>query len=140
MTPIELCVAHARSCVGTKWRHRGRKPWAVDCVGLLVLSVAAGGIVMRDRIDYGRDPWNEGLEREMQSHFGDPVDDIRVGDVVLIRWKGKPAPSHVGIIGDYCHGGLSIIHAHNDFGVAEHRLDEGWRSMIVSAYRPWGDE
>lgn len=139
MTPAQLCVAHARAYVGTKWRHRGRKPWAIDCIGVLVLSVAAGGVMMRDRRDYGREPWNDGLQRELEEHFGAPVEGMQPGDVVLIKWPEAPGPSHVGIIADYCHGGLSIVHAHNDFGVAEHRLDDKWLGMIVAAYRPWGD-
>ena len=56
MNGPELVVAHARSMIGVPWRHQGRKPWAVDCLGLVELSllharwpgaVAAGGVATR---------------------------------------------------------------------------------------------
>lgn len=130
-------VDTARSLIGAKWRHRGRKPWAVDCIGIMVLSMEAAGIKMRDRTDYGREPWNDGLQREMQEHFGDRVDDMQPGDVVLVQWPNMPAPSHVAIVADYHHGGLSLIHAHSNWGVAEHRLDDDWLKLITEVYRPW---
>ena len=136
MTPAELCVAHARTYIGTKWRHRGRKPWAIDCVGILVLSVAAGGVQMRDRRDYGREPWKDGLQRELDEHFGQPVEDMRPGDVVLIQWRDTPAPSHVGILADYAHGGLSLIHSlMRSRRVVEHRIDDAWRARIAGWHR-----
>lgn len=131
-------VDTARSMIGARWRHRGRKAWAVDCIGIMVLSMESAGIKMRDRTDYGREPWNDGLQREMLEHFGEPVsDDWQAGDVAIVKWANMPAPSHVAIIADYPHGGLSLIHAHSSWGVAEHRLDEDWAAMIVEVYRPW---
>ncbi len=142
MTPQQRCVQTARSYIGTKWRHLGRQPWAIDCIGLLVHSVAAGGIQMCDRTNYSRAPWRDGLRAELVAHFGEAIDgDLEPGDVVLIQWPSIPEPSHVAIVGDYAHGGLSLIHAHSDFGVAEHRLDDSWQALIVAAYRPsWGAE
>ena len=133
----ELCVAHARSLLGAPWRHRGRKPWAIDCLGLVVLSVEAGGFPMRDRLDYGREPWADGLQREMREHFGEPVGEWLPGDVALLRWDTHPDPAHVAIIGDYPHGGLSLIHSYSLVAVTEHRIDEQWQSRIVEVYRPW---
>lgn len=132
-----MIVDTARGFIGSRWRHRGRKPWAVDCIGVLVAAVEAGGIKMHDRTDYGREPWNDGLRQEMQRHFGRPVDDMQPGDVVLVTWPNTPEPSHVGIVADYCHGGLSLIHAHSTWGVAEHRIDDYWRGVITEVYRPW---
>lgn len=137
MTPAELCVAEARKHLGVKWRHRGRKPWAVDCIGLVVLAVAAGGIQMRDRLDYGREPWKDGLQRELAEHFGEPVTDMQPGDVVLMKWEQNPEPAHVGIIGNHPDGGLSLIHSYSMTAVCEHGIDPIWLSRIVEVYRPW---
>lgn len=132
-----IIVDTARSLIGAKWRHRGRKTWAVDCIGIMVLSMQAAGIEMRDRTDYGREPWNDGLQREMRDHFGEPVTgEWQPGDVAVIKWPNMPGPSHVAIISNYAHGGLSLIHAHSEWGVAEHRLDDDWRNLIVEVYRP----
>lgn len=137
MTIQELCVAEARSWIGTKWRHRGRTRFGIDCIGLIVHAVAAGGIQMRDRRDYGREPWKDGLQRELFEHFGEPVMDMQPGDVALMRWHNQDGPAHVGIIGDYCHGGLSLIHSYSLTSVCEHVIDDEWRARIVEVFRPW---
>lgn len=139
MTPQQLCITEARSWVGTKWRHRGRNRFGIDCIGLVLKSVGAGGhpIVEYDRLDYSRYPWNDGLRTELTKHFGPPVDDKMPGDVALMRWEGNPEPAHVGILGDYPGGGLSLIHSYSLVSVCEHRLDDIWSNRIVEVYRPW---
>ena len=138
LTPAQRCVAHARTLLGAKWRHRGRKPWAIDCIGLVVLSVAAGGIQMRDRTNYGREPWKDGLRQELIDHFGPPIEgDWQPGDIALIRFQDHPEPGHVGIIADYAFGGLSLIHSYSLVSVTEHRIDENWLAAIIEVYRPW---
>lgn len=136
MTKPELIVAEARKYIGVKWRHRGRKPWAVDCIGLVVLSVRAAGIEMRDRTDYGREPWKDGLRREMVDHFGAPVSAWQPGDIAVMRWEQHTEPGHVGILTDYANGGLGLVHSFSRIAVTEHRLDEAWRSLILEVYRP----
>lgn len=135
---IDAVIAEARGYVGCRWRHRGRTRFGVDCIGVVVLSYRAAGIQMRDRVDYGREPWNDGLDREMREHFGDPVDDTQPGDVVTMRGLGQPEPGHVGIIAQ--HGGyLTLIHSYNatsNTRVIEHIVDDEWRSRIAKIYRP----
>lgn len=133
----EAFVAHARSMIGTPWRHRGRKPWGVDCVGLIVLSAQAAGFPMQDARHYGREPWDDQLRKELRYYAGEPLSGAwEPGDVVLIRW-GKGEPSHVGILGDYAHGGLSLIHAQNVYGVVEHSLSGYFLDCVEEAYRLW---
>lgn len=132
-------LAVARSLVGAKWRHLGRKPWAIDCIGIIVVALEAGGIKMQDRTDYGREPWNDGLERDMHKHFGDPlpVAERRAGDVVLMHDESQPAPGHVGIITELD----SVIHSYSQTGVVEHGIDATWLGRMVCVYRPaWGDD
>ena len=133
----ELIVAGARKWLGTKWRHRGRSEFGIDCIGLVVLSVANAGIKMRDRLDYSRDPFRDGLRREIREHFGEPVSDMRAGDIVLMRWDKDERPAHVGIVADYLYGGLSLIHSYSLVAVCEHRIDDEWQKRILEVYRPW---
>lgn len=132
-------VASARKLKGTRWRHRGRKPWAVDCIGLLKLAGDASGLVLRDQSGYGREPWDDRLRRAMQEHFGAPVaPPWRAGDVALIRWHNGE-PSHVGIFGDHPDGGLTLIHADNLKGVVECSLSGPYMKHVLEVYRPtWG--
>ena len=137
MSNLEKTISMARSLVGAKWRHLGRKPWAVDCIGLIVLSLAAGGIVMRDRTNYGREPWKDGLETDMTAHFGQPLslEEMREGDIVLMKWIDQPAPSHVGII-TQTENGLGLIHSYSMVSVTEHLIDSEWMSKMVCIWRP----
>lgn len=71
----------------------------------------------------------------MQLNLGNPViDEIRVGDVCLMKFTNQP--HHIALIGDYVHGGFSLIHADgNERKVVEHRLDKVWESRIIERYR-----
>ena len=134
---ITKCLSFARSLIGAEWRHRGRKPWAVDCIGVIVLSMQHVGYPVVDRTNYSRYPWNDGLQRELRDQFGPVVTDLQVGDIVLMQWHNADGPCHVGFVADYVHGGLSIIHSYSSQAVIEHRLDDHWKSLIVEVYRPW---
>lgn len=133
---IDAAIAEARSYLGCKWRHRGRSRFGIDCIGLVVKSLAAGAFFMRDRLDYSRTPYQDGLEREMQEHFGDPVADLQPGDVVLMRWDGSTEPSHVGLLAENANG-LTLIHSYSQVSVTEHGIDANWLRRITAAYRPF---
>lgn len=137
----EDAIQAARGFVAAKakWRHMGRKPWAMDCLGLVQLAMQAGGYTLRGIPEvYGREPWDDMLRKGLRAEFGEPVDDWKPGDVPLIRW-GKAKPSHVGILADYWMGGLSIIHCSNRICAIETRLAEAIRDCVVEVYRPdWG--
>lgn len=137
-TDLDAMLATARSLVGAKWRHLGRKPWAIDCIGIVIVSLRAGGIEMIDDTNYGREPWNDGLERHLEMHFGKPlpVAERRAGDVVLMQDDMQPAPGHVGVITEID----SVIHSYSETGVVEHGIDEQWLARMVCVYRPkWDD-
>lgn len=129
-------VTEARKLKGAAWRHRGRKPWAVDCIGLLVVAGRGAGITAPDEKGYGREPWEDRLSCGLRARFGAPVADWRAGDIAVIRWK-KGEPSHVGVLADHPDGGLSIIHAHNLHGVIEHALRGQVAGCVVEVYRPF---
>lgn len=131
----QACVDAARALVGTPWRHRGRNERGIDCIGLIVAALRAGDFPIKDRIDYGREPWADGLRRELSGQFGEPLQESawQPGDIVLFDLPGKE-PCHVGILADYRFGGLSLIHAHSRHNVAEHGLDGLWRRLLVEVY------
>mgnify|MGYP003408552803 CR=1 FL=1 len=134
----DLAVAEARSYIGVKWRHRARSRFSIDCLGLVVAAVQAGGVAMRDRVDYGRSPWKDGLEREFREHFGDPIpfEDAMPGDIALLCWDSRQGvPAHVGVLSDGKHG-LQIIHSYSCSAVAEHGIDDKWRARILMVFRP----
>lgn len=146
MKAHELCVARARELVGVPWRHKGRNAArGIDCIGLVVFAVAAGGVQMRDRVNYGREPWKDGLRNDIEAHFGNPIEreQWRPGCVVLLNWApGDQEPAHVGIFGNGT-ADVSLIHCYNSNGImqtVEHDVDDRWRGLIVDAYWPWGAE
>lgn len=136
-SPQALFVAAGRALKGTPWRHRGRKTWAIDCIGLIAVAASTAGFAFEDARYYGREPWDDQLRRGMRERFGNfmPPEQGQAADVALIRWRGGE-PSHVGILGDHPHGGLTIIHAHNLAGVTECRIAHPFDRVIVEVYRP----
>jgi cell wall-associated NlpC family hydrolase len=131
----EAAVNEARRYIGARWIHRGRSLYGIDCIGLLVAAVRGGGVDVTDRQDYSRAPWRNGLERELRERFGDPVSDMRIGDVALIQFDAKRAPSHVGIITNGLYG-LGLIHSTTMQSVSEHDIDDDWNKKIVMVFRP----
>lgn len=55
----------------------------------------------------------------------------------MVLMKFGRTENHVGILGDYPHGGLSLIHSYAvNKKVIEHRLDDEWRGRITEVFRP----
>lgn len=121
-----------------KFRHMGRDPvTGMDCAGMPLWIADTMGRPTVDIPAYGREPHKSGLRGALNDNLGTPVplDGLRPADVVLMRFDGDPR--HVGIIGDYPGGLLSLIHIHSTLKFAsEHRLDDAWRSKTVAAWRP----
>lgn len=133
MTPP--IVKAARAYIGVPFKHRGRTYGGLDCAGLIWRAYADHGVILPDVRIYGREPHKNGLEGAVFAAFGNPAARApEPGDVLLMRFEREP--HHLGIVGDYAHGGLSLIHAYGTAGkVVEHRLDEAWRGRIVAVYR-----
>lgn len=137
-------IAAARSYItagpdgeSVPFKHRGRSVRGVDCLGLVVVAMAEAGRTMRDKAVYGRDPSNDGIREAAVAHFGQPIElaNVRPGDVLLMQWHGQP--NHVGIVGDYVLGGLSLIHSlAQEKRVVEHRLADPWPRRVTEAFRP----
>lgn len=137
-------IAAARSLLNAPFRHRGRSPAGVDCLGLLVLSMQAIGHAMHDRDRYGRDPSGDlgAMQQAARAHFGEPIfhkgqslDLLQPGDVLLMRWHQQP--NHVAIVSTHPNGGLAVIHAYKQAErVVEHGLTAQWPRRCLEGYRP----
>jgi len=132
-------VAAARSWIGTPFHHRARlKGVGVDCSGLIVGVCRELGLVAAD---FDTEPYTttpdarmlrEGCARELT-----PIDRgaMQPGDVVLLAITKDE--QHLGILGDYRYGGLSIIHAANNVApprVIETRLMFSRSLRFCAAY------
>lgn len=127
-------VAEARTWIGTPWRHQlCVKGVGVDC-GQLIAGVARA-LGLRDVLitGYARIP-DGSLRGICAKHMkAIPVSEAQAGDAVLMKFDSEP--QHLGILGDYLHGGVSLIHSTlKNRKVVEHRLDDRWRSYCVAAY------
>jgi cell wall-associated NlpC family hydrolase len=117
-------VAEARSWLGTPWVHQHRtKGVAVDCAGLVIGVARALGIVPACFDVNGYSRWPDGTLAELcAAHMRRvPQAAMQPGDVLVLAMQTDP--QHLGIVGDYRHGGLSLIHAASIAGrVIETRL------------------
>lgn len=140
MTARSVIVASARTWLDTPFAHQGRtKGKACDCAGLLIgVGIECGEFETGfDVTGYARQPDGITLIGHCRSYMTeiDPA-DVEFGDAVLIYFDGRP--QHLGLIGDYRYGGLSLIHASNSIErprVVEHRLMVHLRFNIRAAFR-----
>lgn len=141
MTLREQIVATARAALRTRFQHQARLPGvALDCAGLLISTARILGLVAPD-FDvkgYDRTPDGKSLLQHCDRWMTRiPRAQMAPGDAIVVRWVKDP--QHIGIVGDYVHGGLSLIHAlSNPDGegeVVEHSLDESMLRRFVAAYK-----
>jgi cell wall-associated NlpC family hydrolase len=143
---VSKIVQQARTYLGVKWKHRGRKPDALDCGGLPIRAYADLGVVLPDLERYGRDPFNDGLVRGITEALGAPVwvgskgactvALLQVGDIVVMAPEKQPR--HIGIIGDDPMYGLSLIHADGTPGIGrviEQGMEADTLGKIVAVFR-----
>jgi cell wall-associated NlpC family hydrolase len=134
MTAVEI----ARRYIGTPFHHQGRVPSVgLDCVGVLICVARELKLVASDFdvTGYHRQPDGADLMRHLSAHL-EPVTqaEMQPGDIVCVAFDKHP--QHVGIVGDYRHGGLSIIHAASKHGaVIETRLMFTQAMRFVAAFR-----
>jgi cell wall-associated NlpC family hydrolase len=131
-------VALARETLGTPYQHQGRvNGLALDCAGVPVYVGKRLGMDFADVTGYGRLPMPDEMRAALDRALVRVAkSDVSPGDVAWIRFKSEP--QHLAIVGDYVHGGLSLIHAYNGGGlraVVEHHLDAAWMGRIVAVWR-----
>lgn len=140
MTRADI-VAAARSQLEVGWMHQGRlADVALDCIGLLLVTalqvgVAEARMAINDPVlkSYDRSPEPVSLIATCDRYL-DPITqgEMTLGDIPVFRFKRHP--QHFAIISELKP--LSMVHALRGTGrVAEHRIDDLWRSRIVRVYR-----
>lgn len=137
MTRNDILTA-ARAVVGTPFRHQGRIAGkGLDCAGLLVHVARTVGVEPIQREGYARLPTYGQLEETLQENVDAgilvtvPIDDLLLGDMVLMWFEGEGASRHLGIIGDG-----TLIHSWAVVRrVCEHTLDDVWRRRIIAGFR-----
>lgn len=132
----ELFVSSCLSNEGKPFRHMARGPEKFDCAGLILWGLRKIGRTVYDIPSYGREPFKDGLRDAVVANLGNPVPaPYRSGDVVLMAFDGEPR--HVGLLADYPHGGLMLIHTYSRVRkVVAHRLDSFWAARITEVFRP----
>jgi hypothetical protein len=136
-------VAVARSLLGVRYQHQARVgSLALDCAGVPVHIAKHFDIPLTDYTRYGRLPVPAEMRAALDAHLKRVSKaQMQIGDVAWIRFEVEP--QHLAIVGDYVHGGLSLIHATNGSGlnrVVEHRIDAAWMNRIVAVWRYHGVE
>jgi cell wall-associated NlpC family hydrolase len=128
----------ARTLIGTPYHTKGRLPGVgLDCIGVPIVAAWIAGLKLRsfDVRGYSDVPDGSLLPLCDQHMQRVPRAEMQAGDVIVVRYGATP--HHVGVLGAYRHGGLSMIHAENDRHrkVIEHRLWLDGAMKFVAAYR-----
>lgn len=141
-------VAEARTWIDTPWRHQtATKGLACDCGGIIKgVLINLGVYAEKDWADlpmnYSR--WADGKSlRAVCEKYLNAINKAaaKEGDILLLATDDYP--QHMGILGNYLHGGLSIIHSANNAHpprVIETRLMYTRRFKYVAAYQVPGVE
>jgi cell wall-associated NlpC family hydrolase len=134
----------ARAHLGAPFRHQGRSPAGMDCVGLLVLVGRTLGYAHRDVTGYSRRATGRGF----LEHFHAALDEItpqaaRPGDVLV--FVETVYPCHTGILSAVGETGTvtkantdipHLIHAHALRGsVLEEPFLGEWPAKLRFAFR-----
>ena len=137
MTQRTKIVEAARAWLDTPFHHQARlKGVGVDCVGLVIGVARELALVPQDLdvLGYPRTPDGTSLMATMRQHMTE-IDRaaMQPGDVIVVSFDRDP--QHLAILGDYRHGGLSIIHAAGNTGrVIETRLMFSSAMTFVAAF------
>lgn len=130
-------VNEARAWLQTPFHHQASlKGVGADCIGLVKgVAVNLGSVPADFSLPaYSRSPDPAQLMGLADQHMARIAQaDMQAGDVIVVAVDKDP--QHFGILADYRHGGLSIIHAHSLSGVViETRLLLARSFRFVAAY------
>lgn len=126
---------HARSYIGTPFRHQGRRPGrGLDCAGVVVCALRALGRRVDDTRNYRRTPPRGLLRESFQRHgFTCVSGNPRNSDVLLFWVRDKRLEIHCGVACD----GDRFVHV-EDGGRVEFASLGGWRKQLAAVLRLGG--
>jgi cell wall-associated NlpC family hydrolase len=137
MTTRTDIVTKAREYLETPFHHQARlKGVGVDCIGLVIGVARELGLIAPDFdiAAYPRIPDGTTLLPMANMHMtAISRESMQPGDVIVVSFDKYP--QHFGVLGDYRHGGLSMIHAASNAGkVIETRLMFSSAMTFVAAF------
>lgn len=105
----EIVVA-AKSFLGTPWKHQGRSPKGVDCVGLIYAVAVHLGAIKEGEVEIP--PYRRQPDGTLLDYFDRYMDrarltDLKPGMAVIFEFMGSPY--HAGIVTDTRR--RAIVHA-----------------------------
>ena len=139
MTTRADIVQTVRGYLGTPFAHAQRVSGVgMDCAGVVVCCMRELGLAA---LDFDVPAYSQfssvKFMREMCNRYLDPIEMplAQPGDVLLLETQTDR--HHIGVLGDYVHGGLSLIHAADNAHpprVIETRMMFSRSSCLVAAY------
>lgn len=141
MGNAKALVAAARGWIGTPYLHQASTKGAgTDCLGLI------RGI-WRELIGHEPEPlpaysqdWSEVSRQEVLALAATrwlcpvPLDQVRLGDVLLFRMREGSVAKHLGI-NSRLGPEPAFIHAYSGHGVIETPLSDPWRRKIIARFQ-----
>ncbi|MEI4234467.1 C40 family peptidase [Roseovarius sp. D22-M7] len=130
----DVVIAEARRWIGARWRHQGRGPAGVDCIGLLIVVADGLRVPHHDVQGYDRRATSHRLVEEFAVDLAPvPLPEARPGDILVFAETSYPC--HAGFL-TARHGVPHLLHAHAlRRCVLEEPLVEPWLSRRRAAYR-----
>lgn len=128
-------LAEARAHLGVPWRHLGRTPAGLDCIGLVLLAAEAAGLTLDDPAPYAREPSSQRLRQGIAEHLDAvPLDALADGDLLVFN-MGLYA-GHLGLHGTHpAYGAPSVLHAYLPRRCVVEELLDPMRPSLTGAYR-----
>ena len=105
-------VECARTQLGVPWISQGRI-WntALDCLGLIIGTAQHSNLIDSNWDYNGYSNIPDGSMIEIADQYLERIAEIELAAVIVLA--SKIHPQHFGIIGNYRHGGWSVIHSTN---------------------------
>jgi len=144
----ERIVACARTWLGTKFQHQGRRRGqGLDCIGLPVMVAVELGIRLTDGSsatpymfgDYCAQPIARGARVQIECErllVQKKIEDALPGDLLVMRIPSEPC--HIAMLAELTFSRAkmtTIIHAYSGAKkVVEHIFDDRWRWRVCGAF------
>lgn len=121
-------ITEARRHLGKPWRHRGRTPMGVDCIGLVCLVGDAFTIPYEDIEGYSRNPDGRFVDHVKKFLIYRDPQVVAPGSVVILRDQHQPC--HIGFISEK-YDRFYLLHASlAKRAVVEEEWDGYWSTRL----------